>query len=131
MRVRWAARFSQFCVMPLRAISLRLHPCIVALALLLPGCTRGAGPKDWQIGSFIYCLHGHIDFAAPPTFEIGLGSYRSIMCFDHSTVFRVSSGTYVSIELPYYALLAGCVALVLIPVVFSRLRKRRKHDTAA
>ena len=96
-------------------MSLRLHPCMFALTLWLAGCTHGPGPKDWQIGSFIYCLHGQVDFAAPPTFEISLGSYRSIMFFDHSTVLRMDSGTYLR---------AGCVALVLIPVVFSKLRKR-------
>src|SRR5262245_1478753 len=109
---------------PMARLIKSLHHCIFALALLLTGCTRGPGPKDWQVGSFIYCLHGQVHFAAPPTFEIPFGSYRSIMCFDHSTVFRMSSGTYVSIECPYYALLAVCIALVVLPMAVTKLRKR-------
>jgi hypothetical protein len=76
------------------------------------------------MGSFIYCLHGQVDFVAPPTFEIPFGSYRSIMFFDRSTVIRVG-GTYISIELPYYVLLAGIVAIVFLPVVVSQFRRRR------
>jgi hypothetical protein len=110
-------------------MSVRLYPCIFALALLLSGCTRGPGSEDWQVGSFIYCLHGQVDFVAPPAFEISLGSYRSTMCFDRLTVLRMG-GTYLSIELPYYALLVGGVALVLVPMVVSKFNKRGAREKA-
>ena len=110
-----------------RVMSFRLHICVFVLAILLAGCTRGPGSEDWQMGSFIYCVHGQVDFVAPPTFEVNLGSYRSIMCFDRWTVLRMG-GTYVGVELPYYVLLAGGVALVLMPVVFSMIRKRKRCE---
>lgn len=101
---------------------LRLHSCLFALVVLLGGCTRGPSSEDWHVGSFIYCLHGHVDFVAPPTFEISLGSYKSVMCFDRLTVLRMG-GTYVTIELPYYVP-ACCVALLLLAVAVRKLRKR-------
>jgi hypothetical protein len=45
------------------------------------------------------------------------------MCFDRSTVLRMG-GTYVDIELPYYALLVGVAGLVFTPVLISRLKNR-------
>jgi hypothetical protein len=73
----------------------------LALAFLLAGCASGPGPQDWHLGSFIYVLHGQVDFVSPPSFEWRFGAYNSVMFFDRSTLIRMG-GTYCSIELPYY-----------------------------
>ena len=113
-----------------RRSKLGLFAPALALALLLSGCTREPGSDDWRIGSAVSVQHGQVDFISPPVLEWSFGSYNSVMCFDRSTVIRMR-GTYVIVGAPYYVLLAGLVALGVLPVVASRLRKRRRVEERA
>ena len=112
------------------AVKFRYIQFFLALMITVTSCTRGPGPKDWQIGSCIVVMHGTVCFASPPSFEWSFGSYNSVMCFRSSTVLRMH-GTYFILGAPYEALLAVAVALGVLPIVVSRLRKRRKQQTRA
>ncbi len=69
-------------------------------------------------------MHLYVDFLAPPLFEISLGQSISIMFFQGSTVVRVHGGTYYTIPLPFYVIIAAAVA---IPLVIWFALRRRNH----
>jgi hypothetical protein len=96
----------------------------LVLALMFAGCTRGPGVNDVQsrafcTGRLISFRHRSLSGALAPT--------NQVMFFDRSTVIRIH-GTYLIIGAPCCVLLAGLVVLVVLPVLVSRFRKRRKRE---
>lgn len=85
----------------------------VGLAMLLAGCT---------------VMHGTVDFIAQPLFEIPLGEYSGIMCFENSTVVKIHGGTWCIVSLPFYAIAVFGITLSLLVWFPFRRRKHGKDD---
>jgi hypothetical protein len=100
--------------------------CVVIVAVWVAGCSSNSSQGNSAVDGIVSVQQGHVDYLFPPVFEIPLGEYNSIKCFDRFTVIHVN-GTYVTFGAPYYALLMVLIILFLMPLAISRIRTRLKE----
>jgi hypothetical protein len=105
---------------------------LIVLAVTTAGCNPNSGQGTGAMDPVFSVQRGHVDFVFPPIFEVPLGGYNSVMCFDEFTVLHIK-GTYVTIGVPYCFFLLGMLALFFTPMTVRwfnrRLRKAEQSDT--
>ena len=88
------------------------HPLL--LMFLVSGCSS---------------IRGHVDFVIAPEHEWHIGSW-TLLVYPSQTVLRIG-GTYYFLDVSFYLLVGGFVALVVLAIVARAVYQRARHENAA
>jgi hypothetical protein len=74
-------------------------------------------------------IRGHVDFVTAPEHEWHLGSW-TLLVYPSQTVLRIG-GTYYFLDVSFYLLVCGFIALVVLAIVARAFYRRSRHEHAA
>ena len=84
------------------------------LGLLVSGCSS---------------IRGHVDFVTAPEHEWHICS-STLLVYPSQTVVRIG-GTYYFLDISFYLLVYGFIALVVLGIVGRAFYRRSRHENAA